>query len=302
MSKITCNICRKEISHFSLRYHLKSQHKLSVVEYKKKNNDINVVVCYECNKEIGAKAIGTHVREKHNMSYADEYIPKWFDKYPNTFSNWNRCRICNKLVKGHLTCSKECDSDWKSETYKGRKGHSFTEKQKQKISKTNKMLIKKLGHGFTIGYKHTVKTRRVLSDFAKTRTGKKNSMFGKTHTPEAVKKIFSHRPMNKLEKRVADMLDRNNIKYHFQFFIVENKICKSYDFKIKRKPIIIEVDGDFWHGNPKLKTHWKDVKKVRKNDKLKAKLAKTRGYEVIRFWENDIKKSPDLIEEQIKNI
>src|SRR5690606_11436494 len=80
--------------------------------------------------------------------------------------------------------------------------------------------------------------------------GEKNPMFGKTHSPETIQKIFSHRKMNKLEKLVANELDKASIPYHFQYFINENGVCKSYDFKIKDKPIIIEVDGDFWHGNP----------------------------------------------------
>jgi G:T-mismatch repair DNA endonuclease (very short patch repair protein) len=125
--------------------------------------------------------------------------------------------------------------------------------------------------------------------------GKNNPMFGKTHTPEAIKKILSHRPMNKLEKIVADELDKISIPYYFQYFITDNGICKSYDFKIKQKPIILEIDGDFWHGNPNTKNHFSKVSIVKKNDTLKENMAKNRGYKVIRLWERDIKKNPSLI-------
>ncbi|GJQ43753.1 MAG: hypothetical protein JETCAE03_32510 [Ignavibacteriaceae bacterium] len=129
-----------------------------------------------------------------------------------------------------------------------------------------------------------------------------NPMFGKHHSIETIKKIFKHRKMTNIEKIIANLLDKNNIKYHFQFFISENKLCKSYDFKIKDKPIIIEVDGDFWHGGPSRKNYWKNVDTVIENDKLKDELAKRRGYEVIRFWESDIKNNIDVIEERIKYV
>jgi very-short-patch-repair endonuclease len=125
--------------------------------------------------------------------------------------------------------------------------------------------------------------------------GKNNPMYGKTHTPEAVRKIFSHRKMNKLERLVADELDKANISYYFQYFIVENSICKSYDFKIKGKPIIIEVDGDFWHGNPNKSNHYEKVNEVRENDKIKTDIALRKGIQVIRLWESDIKKDPSII-------
>lgn len=300
--RINCEICKKSISTITIKNHYRIQHNiiLSSLECKQKYKKIeNVIQCRECGLKLGVEGISNHLQKIHNIDYETQYVPKWYDKFPDEFKNWYRCRICNKLVKGHLTCSRKCDAEWKSETYKGRKGHNFTENEKRKISK----IRKKQGSPWLNGKYHTEETKQKLSKIMTGKLlGKKNGMYGKTHTPEAVKKIFSHRSMNKLERIVADMLDRNNIKYHFQFFIIENKICKSYDFKIKRKPIIIEVDGDFWHGNPKLKKHWKDVKKVKKNDKLKEKIAKNRGYEVIRLWERDIKKSPELIEERLKNI
>jgi len=81
----------------------------------------------------------------------------------------------------------------------------------------------------------------------------------------------------------------------FQFFINDTGVCKSYDFKIKNKPIIIEVDGDYWHGNPKKKHYYKYVNEIKDNDKLKEDIAKKKGYKVIRLWESDIKKDPMII-------
>lgn len=108
--------------------------------------------------------------------------------------------------------------------------------------------------------------------------------------------------MNKLEKMVAEELDRMNVKYTFQFFINDGKACKSYDFKLTDKPVIVEIDGDFWHGNPDTKSHHIGVEETKENDVLKEKMATDRGYEVVRFWERDIKRDLSIIGNHIKEL
>lgn len=148
---------------------------------------------------------------------------------------------------------------------------------------------------------HSEKSKELMKLNRPDYSGKNNPMFGKHHSVDTIKKIFSHKEMNKTEKIVADLLDANNIKYYFQFFISEGKLCKSYDFKIKNKSLIIEVDGDFWHGGPSIKDHWKQVETVKQNDKIKDELASSRGYTVIRIWESDIKNNMELVTNQLLN-
>ena len=124
-------------------------------------------------------------------------------------------------------------------------------------------------------------------------TGKNNPMYGKKHSVETLKKIFSSKKMNKLEYTVANILSKNNIDYYFQFFISKNGICKSFDFKIKGKPILLEIDGDYWHGGSGSKFHHKSVDKIKENDRFKDELAKSNGYKLFRFWEHDINKNID---------
>jgi len=182
--------------------------------------------------------------------------------------------------------------------WKPRIGKFHTEDSKKKMSETQKERFEDpVNHPF-YGRHHTSETKEKI---AKTRielglgVGEKNGMYGKTHTPETIRKIFSHRPMNNLEKMVADELDKANISYYFQYFITEDGICKSYDFKLKGKPIIIEVDGDFWHGNPNTKNHHIHVDETIINDGVKTKMAEELGYKIVRLWESDIKKDPSIV-------
>jgi len=85
-----------------------------------------------------------------------------------------------------------------------------------------------------------------------------------------------------------------DIKFETQFEIRYNEInFRSYDFYLTEFNLLIEADGDYWHSNPnkyddKILT---EVQKINiKNDKFKNKLADKSGYNLIRFWETDIKK------------
>jgi len=55
--------------------------------------------------------------------------------------------------------------------------------------------------------------------------------------------------------------------------------------------ILVEADGDYWHGNPDYFTTLNEIQIInKKNDIFKDELAKQEGYLLLRFWENQIKK------------
>lgn len=99
---------------------------------------------------------------------------------------------------------------------------------------------------------------------------------------------------SKLEERFAnEFLDRLGVEYTYQFEAKD--IGRFYDFYLPKENAIIEIDGDYWHGNPekysddKLKWH---QKKARRVDELKDKWALMHGITIIRIWESDIEKDP----------
>ena len=266
--------------------------------------DDQYIQCHYCDTSIHSKVISIHLKSHHNILFLD-YVKENLKDFEKM--GWCKCVICGNITKNTAhktnepTCSEKCLSEIRK-TWTGEKSIRFgailSTETKEKIGKTNKENYSIPENCPFYGKHHTKKTKEKVS---KTRIknglskGSNNPMFGKTHTPEAIEKIFSHRPMNKLEKMVADELDKVGILYRFQYFITENGVCKSYDFKIKEKPLILEVDGDFWHGNPEKENHYKKVNEIRENDKLKEEIALKRGIKVIRLWESDIKKDPSIV-------
>jgi len=98
------------------------------------------------------------------------------------------------------------------------------------------------------------------------------------------KEILKGNP-SKLEFTFADMLVGLGIDFIHQYEVDGF----DYDFYIPSKNILIEVDGDYWHGNPEKFTELNSMqRKNRGLDRLKTKHAADRNYQLLRFWENDI--------------
>lgn len=268
---------------------------------------MNNIKCAFCETDIHPKALAGHLKAHHSVNFYD-YVCNHLDDFRQF--GWTECVICGKVTRSRgskkgATCSKECLAQHRK-TWVGelspRYGATLSAETKAKIGKSNSKPNEKIR-----GDNNPAKRPEVRKKISRTRidkgvaAGPKNGMFGKTHTPEAIEKIMTHRPMNKLEKMVADELDRLGIKYTFQFFINDGSICKSYDFKITDQPTILEVDGDFWHGNPNTKYHHVDSDKTRENDWLKEKMAANRGYRIVRLWESDIKRDISIVESRLKD-
>lgn len=112
--------------------------------------------------------------------------------------------------------------------------------------------------------------------------------------------------ITKIEKIFEHFLIENNIKYKKQYRIYfknENGKLKfrSYDFYLINENVLVETDGDYWHGNPNFfkKLNETQIKNV-KNDIFKNELAKNKNIKLIRIWENEILN--DNFEDKIKEI
>ena len=108
-----------------------------------------------------------------------------------------------------------------------------------------------------------------------------------------IKEIIPTRP----EKDVMLILDRYNISYEFQF----NVRGFIADFKIGNK--IIEVQGDYWHCNPRF--YSEPINETQRNkvkiDKIKYNVYEELGYEILYLWEYDIVNNIDDCIEKILN-
>jgi very-short-patch-repair endonuclease len=98
------------------------------------------------------------------------------------------------------------------------------------------------------------------------------------------KEILKGNP-SKLEFTFADMLIGLGIDFIHQYEVDGF----DYDFYIPAKNLLIEVDGDYWHGHPDKFPELNAMQRKNKGlDRLKTKHAADRNFQLLRFWEHDI--------------
>lgn len=105
---------------------------------------------------------------------------------------------------------------------------------------------------------------------------------------------FSKKGMNKIEKIVYNYIVNKGLNIKFSVILGKHQ----YDFGIKDKRILIEIDGDYWHSNPKLfnKDGTDGKRKINKTqlsktekDIIKTNFALKHNFKLIRIWEDEVK-------------
>lgn len=103
----------------------------------------------------------------------------------------------------------------------------------------------------------------------------------------------------KPEIKLEEFLKQNNIEYDYSCIMGSKERCFQYDFIIRHRRILIEVQGDYWHGHPdmynedgsngKKKLNNIQINNI-KRDKLKKQFAIEKNFKLIYIWESEINK------------
>ena len=119
---------------------------------------------------------------------------------------------------------------------------------------------------------------------------------------ETVKKKRAHQKYgtSKLEDYFAEnFLDVIGVKYVRQYEAKE--IGRFYDFYCEQANVIIEVDGDFYHGYGLVYEEKSPMQKHNQwVDKVKDEWALERGIPIIRIWEHDIHDNPEKVMKMLR--
>jgi len=102
------------------------------------------------------------------------------------------------------------------------------------------------------------------------------------------------------EKLGFSFLDALGVSYEKQHPIKSKFIV---DALIPHVKVVLEFDGDYWHGNPTLyKTP--DARQIRqmKRDAARDTYLGSCGYRVVRIWESDLKRNADAVKSRLCSI
>jgi very-short-patch-repair endonuclease len=110
----------------------------------------------------------------------------------------------------------------------------------------------------------------------------------------AIERLKNMPVVSSLNIKFEEKLKNKNIvfekEHRIDYYIV--------DFCFPSKKIVVEVDGDYWHGNPLIynetgKILNKMQRRVVGKDKAEKTYLTNRGWKLIRFWEKDINENID---------
>jgi very-short-patch-repair endonuclease len=269
--------------------------------------------CKECDKEFDSlKGLSSHRFQKHKIKPQetyDEYILNGVKpscacgcgEMPKFLTITNGYR---EYVRGH---SSRVNNNWGHNPEAIRKSHETQRKMYESGELTiwNKGLtiddhrvkdnIKKVmsnpNRGMNIskalsGIEKSDEHKEKLSKLAKKRWSNQEEREKQKNRRVLWIKKHGFNKKSKLEKYFESLLVSLNIDFEPQYAV--NGYL--YDFYIKHKNTLIEVDGDWFHFNSDVHNEITSVvqEKTINNDIIKNDIAKKEGYNLIRFWENDI--------------
>jgi very-short-patch-repair endonuclease/Zn ribbon nucleic-acid-binding protein len=244
--------------------------------YGKKHN-------HKTKNKISKKNKNRLVGSKNPM-YGVSLLQHWINKYGKDIANKKHKEYLNKL----------------SDVFSGNKnpfyGKRHTSKTKQTIKEKN------IQYRDNLSIQDKAKISKKLSESQKKLYQKnpedyisKRSRAGKI----TATKPYKYK-INKLEETISGKL--RELGLNFNYSIILNGY--QFDFGCAEHRILLEVQGDYWHGNPKIykKRELNSTqKKNSQRDKEKIKFVKKHQMKLYHIWESDIKSNNFKVLEDIKN-
>lgn len=287
-----CKICQKDIKELSKVYggcgiyftqvfesHLQREHNIDLNDYffNYCNLDKILCPCSICHRQLPIIKKSSNFKYKELACGRNSGVLLWSERAKETRKGagnpmygataWNK-----NLPRNH---------PFIQQLIQKQTGKKYTDAQKQKMSLSAK---RRIIHGHT-GCKHTDESKE--RNRQKTLQRIKNGDFQQTKTrPHLAMKV---------------LLDKLNIEYIEEFVLHS----WSFDFFLTTLDILLEVDGDYFHSNPKIypngpRTNTQKINHYR--DYKKNQFCQQNNLSLMRFWESDILNNIEGIECQLKEL
>jgi G:T-mismatch repair DNA endonuclease (very short patch repair protein) len=176
------------------------------------------------------------------------------------------------------------------------KGRHLSEESKRKLSETKKRLYKEgilipwaRGKHFSKEHKRNIGILRKGKSFEE-QYGLEKAKEIKNKLKEARKNVIVPFKDTSIEIKIHNFLQQLGIEYYTHKYINEIEHCYPCDIFIPSMNLVIECDGNYWHGHPVMfpKPSEKQIEQIEK-DRIRTQELNDKGYKIIRLWEKDIK-------------
>lgn len=270
----TCKKCQKNIHELKkihggkniyltrvFKKHLQHDHNMSIDEYF---NITEVCPCGICNKKLGVTVKGANFAIKKYACGRNVGVKIWSEQAKTSRLG------SNNPMYGHIPWNKDLTAKNNEKVYNiacKLKGKHTPEETRKKQSEAAK---KRTIHGHT-GHKHSASTKQKM----------------KESTLRMIQEGKFKHTQTKPHNYFKNLLDKLGIKYNEEHILS----LWSFDFYLVEYDIYVEIDGDYFHSNPRIypdgpKTKTQKINAYR--DWKKNKYCTDNGIHLIRFWESDI--------------
>ena len=256
--------------------------------------------CGYCGKEI-YKTPSRIKMSKSNLVFCSNECVGKHNSIAQRQLIFKECVICGtkfETIKSrqntHITCSNECQGKWQSKYRTGENSANYrgggSEKQCEYCHQS-----------FIVAHPSELKTRKFCSVECRQSHWKEHTIQSDEFIEakkDGIKRYRAERVgETHPERLVREWLTKNNIS-----FKQEQGFFRKYfaDFYLYEHKAIIEVNGDFWHGNPKIYGDTKDKIPLYENQKEQIIKDENKKNDFIKFgfnyfviWEDDIYKDID---------
>jgi G:T-mismatch repair DNA endonuclease (very short patch repair protein) len=223
---------------------------------------------------------------------------------------YKECIMCGKEFKiiesRHdisITCSNKCQGKWQSKYRTGEMASNFR-------GGGIELICLNCGEAFMTDTPSQGESRKFCGIDCKRTFWSENTIrteeFAKLKYDGIVKFREQLQTETLPEKLVREWLENNNIE-----FKQEQGFFRKYisDFYLKEHRAVIEVYGDFWHGNPEVYGYSENLKIPYKNqierkilDEIKEKDFLKYGFKYFVIWEKDIYKDLESQMQEVFNV
>ncbi len=276
-----CKICKKETKN-KVYCSTECQHE----GYREKKSNRIKSNCIFCNNEfedteyrintIGKKYCSRSCKDTHQKElYQGEGNPAYGQEHSEEWKQWQSDRVI-ELWKSEEHRQKVKEGQ---ERFREDSGHWCGRSDKSNENRKETYLEQ-----YGVDHNWKVKEIRKKCDITSV------ERYGKTALEIACEE-FKKTGLTSIEKSIKEILETNKFEFETYFYVYfDDKKYKVYDFCLPEYKLLIEADGDYWHGNPDKFSELNEQQKINiDNDKFKDKLAKENGYELIRFWGSEIR-------------
>jgi G:T-mismatch repair DNA endonuclease (very short patch repair protein) len=287
----TCQLCQQEITDLATQYggggiyypqvfkkHLEIDHDLTLNKYFDKYIDRPECPCGVCNQLVNVVRDGGNFRFEKYRCGRNPGILKWSEE-----AKVNRRGEGNPMYgkqPWNEGLTKDTHPSMMSNSIKN-KNKIVSDETKRRQSESAK---KRTIHGHT-GHPHTEEAKEKCRQATLRRI--KNGEFKQTKTKPHIK--------------MAEILASLGVKFEEEK--IEHYWC--FDFHLSKYDIYLEVDGDYFHSNPKTYPDGPKTKTQKVNwyrDIKKQQYCVENDMRLIRFWECDILNNQEEIKCQLREL